>query len=91
MLLFVFICNRYIIEASSSALVASALVEANTKWGTYMKVINSTVEKLDLVRDLDGEKVDILVSEPIGTFIFNERMIESYLFARDMFLKEGGM
>ncbi|XP_053990599.1 histone-arginine methyltransferase CARMER-like [Hylaeus volcanicus] len=80
----------YIVEASSSALVASALVEANTKWGSYMKVINSTVEKLDLVKDLDGEKVDILVSEPIGTFIFNERMIESYLFARDMFLKPGG-
>eukprot|EP01068_Selenidium_serpulae_P003943 Selendium_serpulae@DN3351_c1_g1_i1.p1 len=39
--------------------------------------------------DLDS-KVDVLVSEPIGTFLFNERMIESYLFARDKFLKPGG-
>ena len=35
-------------------------------------------------------KVDVLVSEPIGTFLFNERMIESYLCARDRFLKPGG-
>eukprot|EP00923_Selenidium_pygospionis_P006933 GHVN01011929.1.p1 GENE.GHVN01011929.1~~GHVN01011929.1.p1 ORF type:complete len:654 (-),score=101.76 GHVN01011929.1:927-2888(-) len=36
------------------------------------------------------QKVDVLVSEPIGTFVFNERMIESYLYARDKFLKPGG-
>ena len=38
---------------------------------------------------VDG-KVDVLVSEPIGTFLFNERMIETYLEARDRFLKPGG-
>lgn len=34
--------------------------------------------------------VDVLVSEPLGTFLFNERMVESYLYARDAFLKPGG-
>ena len=32
----------------------------------------------------------MLVSEPMGTLLLNERMIESYLHARDRFLKPGG-
>lgn len=35
-------------------------------------------------------QVDILVSEPMGTLLVNERMLESYLYARDHFLKPGG-
>ena len=35
-------------------------------------------------------KVDVLISEPMGTFLVNERMIETYLYARDHFLKPGG-
>ena len=31
-----------------------------------------------------------MVSEPIGTFLFNERMLETYLCARDRYLKPGG-
>jgi len=31
-----------------------------------------------------------MISEPIGTFLFNERMLESYIVARDRFLKPGG-
>lgn len=36
------------------------------------------------------EKVDLLVSEPMGTLLVNERMLESYIYARDHFLKPGG-
>ncbi len=32
----------------------------------------------------------MLVSEPMGTLLVNERMLESYIFARDAFLKPGG-
>ncbi len=35
-------------------------------------------------------QVDVLVSEPMGTLLVNERMIESYVYARDKFLKPGG-
>lgn len=34
--------------------------------------------------------MDVLVSEPMGTLLVNERMIESYLYARDHHLKPGG-
>lgn len=34
--------------------------------------------------------MDVLVSEPMGTLLVNERMLESYLYARDKFLKPGG-
>eukprot|EP01071_Lankesteria_metandrocarpae_P015112 Lankesteria_metandrocarpae@DN9335_c0_g1_i1.p1 len=37
-----------------------------------------------------SKPVDILISEPVGTFLFNERMLESFLYARDHFLKPGG-
>lgn len=34
--------------------------------------------------------MDVLVSEPMGTLLVNERMLESYIYARDAFLKPGG-
>lgn len=37
-----------------------------------------------------GLQVDVLVSEPMGTLLVNERMLETYLYARDHFLKPGG-
>ena len=46
------------------------------------------------VEDIEDEnldhKVDVIVSEPLGTLLFNERMLESYVIARDKFLKKGG-
>lgn len=35
-------------------------------------------------------QVDVLISEPMGTLLVNERMLETYLYARDRFLKPGG-
>jgi histone-arginine methyltransferase CARM1 len=52
-----------------------------------LQVCHSKVEELDLP---EGEKVDVLVSEPMGTLLVNERMLETYLYARDHFLKPGG-
>lgn len=44
----------------------------------------------DIGDELIPEKVDTIVSEPLGTFLVNERMLESYIIARDRFLKPGG-
>eukprot|EP00955_Chlamydomonas_euryale_P050655 354622-Chlamydomonas_euryale.AAC.8 len=35
-------------------------------------------------------QVDVLISEPMGTLLVNERMLETYLYARDHFLAPGG-
>ena len=37
------------------------------------------------------EKVDIIISEPMGFVLVHERMLESYVAARDRFLKPGGI
>ena len=49
-------------------------------------MVHSRIEDLSL----HGEKVDVLISEPMGTLLVNERMLETYLYARDHFLKPGG-
>lgn len=80
----------YAVEASGMAATARALAEGNPAFGERVQVLQQPVETLELSQ-LGNEKVDVLVSEPLGTLLFNERMIESYLFARDNFLKPGGL
>ena len=36
------------------------------------------------------EQVDVIISEPMGYMLFNERMLESYLHAKK-WLRPGGM
>ena len=52
--------------------------------GERVEVIKGRVEEVEL-----DVKVDVLVSEPMGTLLVNERMLETYLYARDRFLKPG--
>ncbi|KAG2482538.1 hypothetical protein HYH03_018529 [Edaphochlamys debaryana] len=75
----------YAVEASGMARFARLLADSNPGLGSRITVINAKVEELRL-----PEKVDVLVSEPMGTLLVNERMLESYLYARDAFLKPGG-
>ena len=49
-----------------------------------IKVIAGKVEEIEL-----PEKVDIIISEPMGYMLINERMLESYLHAKK-WLKPGG-
>ncbi|KAJ9122945.1 hypothetical protein QFC24_003983 [Naganishia onofrii] len=56
-----------------------------------VEVINGKVEDVKVQkRALESGKVDTIISEPIGVMLFHERMVESYLLARDLFLKPGG-
>jgi histone-arginine methyltransferase CARM1 len=75
----------YAVEASNMAQFAQKLAETNPEIGSKIKVIHGKVEEIEL-----PEKVDVLVSEPMGTLLVNERMLESYIYARDHFLKPGG-
>jgi histone-arginine methyltransferase CARM1 len=52
-------------------------------------VLHSKVEALRLPPGAPN-RVDVLVSEPMGTLLVNERMLETYIYARDHFLTPGG-
>eukprot|EP00826_Nyctotherus_ovalis_P038932 TRINITY_DN3694_c0_g1_i10.p1 TRINITY_DN3694_c0_g1~~TRINITY_DN3694_c0_g1_i10.p1 ORF type:complete len:336 (-),score=95.08 TRINITY_DN3694_c0_g1_i10:136-1143(-) len=75
------------VEASSAARSAKILIESNGL-SHIIQIMEVCVEDIN---DKELEKsVDVIVSEPLGTILFNERMLESYVIARDKFLKPGG-
>jgi histone-arginine methyltransferase CARM1 len=74
----------YAVEASDVAKGAAKLAEANGFAGV-VEVIHEKLEQTVL-----PEPVDIIVSEPIGFLLVHERMLETFIKARDMFLKPGG-
>ncbi|KAG2638986.1 probable histone-arginine methyltransferase CARM1 isoform X2 [Panicum virgatum] len=75
----------YAVEASEMAEHAQRLISGNPSLGQRITVINGKVEEVEL-----PEKADILISEPMGTLLVNERMLESYVIARDRFLAPDG-
>lgn len=66
----------YAVEASDMANYARKLVEANGL-SNVIKVIAGKIEEVDI-----PEPVDVLISEPMGYMLFNERMLETYVYAR---------
>ncbi|XP_018320668.1 probable histone-arginine methyltransferase CARMER isoform X2 [Agrilus planipennis] len=66
----------YAVEASTMAHFAQKLVSANNL-EDVIKVIPGKIEEVDL-----PEKVDVIISEPMGYMLYNERMLETYLHAK---------
>ena len=64
---------------------AETLVKANG-FSDVIKVVKGKVEEIDI-----PEKVDVIISEPMGFMLIHERMLESYVEARNRFLKPGGL
>ena len=75
----------YAIEASGMAHFAQKLAASNPSIGNRIKILHCKVEEAQL-----PEKVDILISEPMGTLLVNERMLETYIYARKAFMKPRG-
>jgi histone-arginine methyltransferase CARM1 len=75
----------YAVEASGMADYARKLIAGNHPLSQRITVIHGKVEEVEL-----PEKADILISEPMGTLLVNERMLESYIIARDRFLVPNG-
>ncbi|XP_063962958.1 histone-arginine methyltransferase CARM1-like isoform X2 [Lytechinus pictus] len=73
----------YAIEASSISEQAKQLVKANNL-ANRITVVPGKVEEVTI-----PEQVDLIVSEPMGYMLFNERMLESFLHAKK-WLKPGG-
>ena len=73
----------YAVEASSMAKHAEQLVFSNKLTGK-ITVIPGKIEEITV-----PEQVDIIISEPMGYMLFNERMLETYLHAKK-WLRPGG-
>lgn len=72
---------RYAIEASESVRWAKKLVEFHN-FEDKIKIINKKIED---IKESEIEPVDVLISEPLGVLLVNERMIETFLIARDKY------
>jgi histone-arginine methyltransferase CARM1 len=75
----------YAVEASSMAKHAEALVFQN-KLNDRIFVIPGKIEEISL-----SEMVDVIISEPMGYMLFNERMLETYLHAKKWLKPNGKM
>lgn len=53
------------------------------------KVFETKIEDFCLPAGID--KVDIIISEWMGFYLLHEGMLDSVIFARDRFLKSGGI
>lgn len=74
----------YAVEATDMAYQAKKIVEENGL-SDVIEVVRGTMETIEL-----PEKVDVIVSEWMGHFLFRECMLDTVLFARDKYLKPGG-
>ncbi|XKL68621.1 hypothetical protein PGB90_006390 [Kerria lacca] len=75
----------YAVEASSMAEHAETLVNFNYL-NDKIIVVAGKVEEIEL-----PEQVDIIISEPMGYMLYNERMLETYLHAKKWLKKNGKM
>lgn len=67
------------------AFCAQMLVDANNLQDRIV-VLHGKVEEVEV-----PEQVDVIISEPIGFLLVHERMLESYVAARDRFLAPNGL
>ena len=72
------------VEASSSAEAAQILINENGLQDR-IEIVRGRVEDVHI-----PETVDIIISEPIGFLLVHERMLESYIVARNRFLRPSG-
>lgn len=75
----------YAVEASSMAQHCQTLVKTNNLQDK-IKVIAGKIEEIELPCE-----VDIIISEPMGYMLYNERMLETYIHARKWLKPNGKM
>ena len=77
----------YCVEAAASMHDVLRRVARANGWQARVTVLAGRVE--DFGRAHVPHAVDCIVSEPMGVLLLHERMLESYLYARDAFLAPG--
>ncbi|KAJ3611616.1 hypothetical protein NHX12_021631, partial [Muraenolepis orangiensis] len=82
----------YAVEACSAIAEQAVKIVAQNKVGDRVEVIRGTVETVELPEQPRVEGVvDVIVSEWMGYALLHESMLHSVLFARDKWLKPGGL
>ena len=76
----------YAVEMAKEMAACARLLVAGNNMEGVIDVLECAVEDTQL-----EQKVDIIVSEPIGFLLVHERMLESFVKARDMYLRPGGL
>ncbi len=76
----------YALEGSPMLAKAAKKVIQKNGFEDIIEVVSGKVEDITL-----PEQADILVSEPMGFWLFNEQMIQTYLIAKEKWLKPNGM
>ncbi|XP_061826141.1 protein arginine N-methyltransferase 8 [Nerophis lumbriciformis] len=76
----------YGIECSSISEYSERIIKSN-HLESVITIINGKVEEVEL----PVEKVDIIISEWMGYCLFYESMLNTVIFARDKWLKPGGL
>lgn len=83
---------RHVIGVDMSSIISKAklIVEANGL-SNKITLLQGKMEEVVLpMEHLSDGKVDIIVSEWMGYFLLYESMLDTVLYARDKYLKEGG-
>uniref|UniRef100_A0A182PK48 Histone-arginine methyltransferase CARMER n=1 Tax=Anopheles epiroticus TaxID=199890 RepID=A0A182PK48_9DIPT len=75
----------YAVEASNMAQYAQQLVSSNNLTDKII-VIAGKIEEIEL-----PERVDVIISEPMGYMLYNERMLETYLHGKKWLKQDGKM
>lgn len=75
----------YAVEASNAVKLARRLVQSSNL-SDVVTILHSKVEEVEI-----PEPVDVIVSEWMGCFLLKESMFDSVAYARDKWLKPGGL
>ncbi|XP_076813293.1 histone-arginine methyltransferase CARM1-like [Clavelina lepadiformis] len=75
----------YAVEASTMAAHSKKLVSCSQYAGRII-VVPGKIEEISL-----PEKVDVIISEPMGYMLFNERMLETFLHAKKFLKQQNGL
>lgn len=96
----------FVVKADSQLIKSANAGKTNSHIREKVRVVRGMVENEQVQKDvLRSGKVDTIISEPIGVMLLHERMVrmsfvmpdtganvqvESFILARDLFLKPGG-
>jgi len=76
------------VEKSNVIEYAKKIIRAN-RYDKVIRIVKGKIEEIELP---DGiEKVDVIIAEWMGYALFYDSMIQSVIYARDKFLKPGGV